>query len=159
MKRLLAIAAMVVTGGIGALGASLAHEGHSAHLPDAKDTIGLRTYLMENVGDNTKELDKKIKAGNLSAAKVNAQAIALHAMRVPELFPPGSTSTTSRAKDEIWQQWDEFVKGADSLRTAADQLAVTIAGGQAQEAGAQLKKVLGTCKGCHDDFRKPEEKK
>lgn len=159
MKRVLAIATIIVTGGIWAFSASVAHEGHPGHLPDAKDVIALRTYLMENVGDNAKELDKKVKAGDIAAAKVNAQAIALHAMRVPDLFPQGSTSATSRAKDEIWQKWDEFAKGAGALKTEADQLAVTIAGGKADEVGAQLKKVFGACKSCHDNFRKPEEKK
>jgi cytochrome c556 len=159
MKRVLAIAAIMLAGGVWAFGASVAHEGHTEHLPDAKDVIALRTYLMENVGDNAKELDKKVKAGDIATAKVNAQAIALHAMRVPDLFPQGSTSATSRAKDEIWQKWDEFVKGTDTLKTEADQLAVTIAGGKADEVGTQLKKVLGSCKSCHDNFRKPEEKK
>ena len=137
----------------------LAHEGQVMHLPDSKDVIAMRHYLMENVGDNAKELDKKLKAGNLAAAKMNAQAIALHSTRVPELFPQGSTSTTSRAKDEIWQKWDEFVKGADTMKTEADQLAVTIAGGKADEVTTQAKKMFGACKSCHDGFRKPEEKK
>jgi cytochrome c556 len=159
MKRVLAIAAIIVAGGVWAFSASLAHERHAEHLPDAKDVIALRTYLMENVGDNAKELDKKVKAGDIAAAKVNAQAIALHAMRVPDLFPQGSSSATSRAKDEIWQKWDEFIKGADTLKTEADQLAVTITGGKADEVGNQLKKVFGSCKSCHDNFRKPEEKK
>lgn len=159
MKRILAIAAVVVAGGLWALSGSSAHEGQVMHLPDGKDVIALRHYLMENVGDNAKELDKKLKAGNIAAAKMNAQAIALHSTRVPELFPQGSTSATSRAKDEIWQKWDEFVKSADTMKTEADQLAVTLAGGKADEATTQAKKMFGACKTCHDGFRKPEEKK
>lgn len=159
MKRMLMSAATVIIGGVWMLSASSAHEGHAEHLPDGKDVIALRTYLMENVGDNAKELDKKIKAGDGAAAKVNAQAIALHAMRVPDLFPQGSTSVTSRAKDEIWQQWDEFVKGANTLKTEADTLAVMIADGKTDEVASQAKKMLGACKSCHDNFRKPEEKK
>jgi cytochrome c556 len=159
MKRTLAIAAIVVAGGFWTFNMSAAHEGHAKHLPDGKDVIALRAYLMENVGDNAKELDKKLKAGDIAAAKVNAQAIALHAMRVPELFPQGSTSATSRAKDEIWQKWDEFTKAADTMKTEADQLAVMITGGKGDEVANQAKKVFGACKSCHDSFRKPEEKK
>ena len=159
MKRIVTIAAVVVAGGLWALSASLAHEGQVMHLPDGKDVIALRHYLMENVGDNAKELDKKLKAGDIAAAKVNAQAIALHSTRVPELFPQGSTSATSRAKDEIWQKWDEFVKAAEAMKTESDQLTVTIAGGKAAEAATQAKKMFGACKSCHDGFRKPEEKK
>jgi len=139
------------------LGISLAHESHTQHLPEVKDVIAFRMYLMENVGDNAKELNDKIKAGKITAAKVNAQAIALHSTRIPDLFPKGSTSETSRAKDEIWQKWDEFVKLSEALRTDADQLVLVTADGKAEEAKTQLKKVFGNCKSCHDSFRKPDK--
>lgn len=158
MKRTLIMAAVVVVGGLWAFTVSSAHEGHAKHLPDSKDVIAFRTYLMENIGDNAKEMNDKIKAGKIATAKVNAQAIALHATRIPELFPQGSTSETSKAKPEIWQKWDEFVKSADTLKTEADQLVVTIAEGKSDEVTTQLKKVFGACKSCHDTFRKPEKK-
>jgi cytochrome c556 len=152
------MAAVVVAGGLWSLTVSSAHEGHAKRLPDSKDVIAFRTYLMENVGDNAKEMNDKVKAGKIAAAKVNAQAIVLHATRVADLFPQGSTSETSKAKPEIWEKWDEFVKSADTLKTEADQLVVTIGGGKSDEVAGQLKKVFGACKSCHDNFRKPEKK-
>lgn len=158
MKTIFYIAIGFLLGGLSASG-GMAHEKHPTHLPDEKkDVIGFRAYLMENVGDNAKELNDKIKAGNIAAAKVNAQAIALHAARIPDLFPQGSTSEHSRAKAEIWQQWDEFVKISYTLRDEADQLGAATENGNAQAVGAQAKKVFGACKSCHDNFRKPEEK-
>jgi len=159
MKRTAYFAAVLVAAGLWYLAPSLAREEHPKHLPaDGKDPIAFRAYLMGNIGDNAKELNDKLKAGKPAAVKVNAQAIALHATRIPELFPQGSTSETSKAKEEIWQKWDEFVKSADTLRSEADQLAFTAADGQAEAVGAQAKKVFGACKGCHDNFRKPEKK-
>jgi cytochrome c556 len=152
------LVAVLVAGGLWCLSPTLAHENHPKHLPEGKDPIAFRNYLMENVGGNAKEINDKLKAGQPAAVKVNAQAIALHATRIPELFPKGSTSETSKAKAEIWQKWDEFVKSAESLRNEADQLAVTAADGKADAVGAQAKKVFGSCKGCHDSFRKPEKK-
>jgi cytochrome c556 len=134
-----------------------AHENHAKKLPDVKDVIAFRTYLMENVGDNAKEMNDKVKAGRIKEAKINAQAIALHSTRIVELFPQGSTSETSRAKAEIWQNWDNFVKSAETFRAEADQLAVVAAEGKAGEAKEQLKKVFGGCKSCHDTFRKPDK--
>ncbi|MBI3245096.1 MAG: cytochrome c [Deltaproteobacteria bacterium] len=104
MKRGLAVVALVVAGGLGTFSLSGAHDGHSKHLPDTKDVIALRAYLMENVGANAKEMNDKVKAGKIESAKVNAQAITLHSLRIPELFPPGSLSETSKAKEEIWQR-------------------------------------------------------
>jgi cytochrome c556 len=139
---------------------SIAHgdHDHPEGLPDAKDSINFRHYLMENVGENAKEMKAKLDGGRVAEMAVNAQAIALHSTRIPELFPEGSTSDSSRAKAEIWQNWQDFLKAATSLRTEADQLAQTVANGEAEAADAQLKKVFGACKGCHDQFRKPEEK-
>ena len=155
-RRLMYVGALIAAGWLYTT-ASDAHESHSKKLPDVKDVIAFRTYLMENVGDNAKELNDKIKAGKLKAAKLNAQAIALHSTRITELFPKGSTSETSRAKEEIWQKWDEFEKSATTLRNEADQLVLVIAEGKADGAKEQLKKIFGGCKSCHDSFRKPDK--
>lgn len=142
---------------VGWLGVSVAHEHHAKHLPDSKDVIAFRNYLMENIGDNAKELNDKIKVGKIKEAKVNAQAIALHATRVTEFFPKGSTSETSRAKDEIWQKWDDFVKASDEFRVNVDALGAATADNNADEAKTQLKKVFADCKSCHTNFRKPDK--
>ena len=151
-RRVLTVGIIVV---VGWLGVSIAHEQHAKHLPDSKDVIAFRTYLMENIGDNAKEINDKIKAGKIKDAKVNAHAIALHSTRVTEFFPKGSTSETSRAKDEIWQKWDDFVKTSDEFRVNVDALGAAAADNNAEEAKAQLKKVLASCKSCHTSFRKP----
>src|SRR5688572_13393350 len=155
MKRSVLTVGIIVVAGW--LGVSIAHEQHAKHLPDSKDVIAFRTYLMENIGDNAKEVNDKIKAGKIKDAKVNAQAIALHSTRVTEFFPKGSTSETSRAKDEIWQKWDDFVKASDEFRVNVDALGAAAADNNAEEAKAQLKKVLANCKSCHTSFRKPDK--
>ncbi len=155
MKRIVLTVGTILV--VGWLGVSIAHEHHAKHLPDGKDVIAFRTYLMENIGDNAKELNDKIKAGKIKEAKVNAQAIALHATRITEFFPKGSTSETSRAKDEIWQKWDDFVKASDEFRVNVDALGVAAGDNNAEEAKAQLKKVFASCKSCHTSFRKPDK--
>jgi cytochrome c556 len=139
---------------------SIAHgdHDHPKGLPKAKDSINFRHYLMENIGENAKAMKAKLDGGRVAEMAVNAQAIALHSTRIAELFPQGSTSDSSRAKAEIWQQWEDFVKSATMLSTEADQLAQTAVNGEAETAGAQLRKVFGACKSCHDQFRKPEKK-
>jgi cytochrome c556 len=155
-RRLVTFGAILAAGWLYTT-AGNAHESHPTKLPEAKDVIAFRAYLMENVGDNAKEMNDKIKAGKIKEAKLNAQAIALHSTRVVELFPKGSTSETSRAKGEIWQKWDEFVKASETFRHEADQLALVTAEGKANEAKEQAKKVFGACKSCHDSFRTPDK--
>ena len=55
MERKMWLAAVVFGGGLLSLGLSVAHEGHSKHLPEVKDVIAFRNYLLENIGDHTKE--------------------------------------------------------------------------------------------------------
>lgn len=157
MKRRLMYVGAVLAAGWVCTTASDAHEDHSKKLPDVKDVIAFRTYLMENIGDNAKEMNDKVKAGKIKQAKVNAQAIALHSLRITDLFPQGSTSETSRAKAEIWQKWDEFVKSAETFRGEVDQFAVVVGEGKAAEAKEQIKKVFAGCKSCHDSFRTPDK--
>jgi cytochrome c556 len=155
-RRFVALGAILAAGWLYTT-VSDAHENHSKKLPEAKDVIAFRTYMMENVGDNAKEMNDKIKAGKIKEAKLNAQAIALHSTRIVDLFPNGSTSETSRAKAEIWQKWDEFVKSSETLRNEADQLALVTSEGKVDETKEQVKKVFGACKSCHDSFRTPEK--
>ncbi len=152
---------MILAGMAVAFGAqqSGAHgEGHTHSVANPDDPIAVRMYLMENVGANAKELKAKLDAGKTKDAALNAQAIALHATQIPALFPEGSAPESSRALPEIWQKWDDFVKGSQTLRDAAEALGHAAAEDKGDQAKAKMGEVFGACKGCHDSFRKPEEK-
>ncbi len=148
----------VVAGGLHSLGGlSFGHENHPTQMPDPQQTVAFRTYLMDNIGANAKEMKGKIDAGKLEEAKMNAAAIALHSTRVAALFPEGSSGDSSRAKEEIWQNWDAFIASATELGTEANALTVAAGENNAASVKEHMQKMFGTCKGCHDQFRKPEE--
>ena len=153
------LAAMTLAVAFGAQQSGAHGEGHTHSVSNPDDPIAVRMYLMENVGANAKALKGKLDAGKIKDAQLNAAAIALHATQIPALFPAGSTSESSRALPEIWQKWDDFVKSSHVLRDAAEALGHAAAEDKGDEAKAKLKEVFGACKGCHDSFRKPEEKK
>ncbi len=155
MKSAVVSIAVIVVGFLSGLG--LAHESHPTHLPDPHDVIAFRSYLMENIGSNAKEMKAKIDAGKRKEAKLNAQVLAIHATRIEALFPTGSTTDSSRAKVEIWQNWAAFLALASALSTEADTLVIAVGQGTESEVQAQMKKVFSTCKSCHDQFRKPEK--
>ncbi len=148
----------VMAGGLHSMGGlSFGHENHPTHMPDPQQTVAFRTYLMENIGANAKEMKGKIDAGQLAQAKMNAAAIALHSTRIAALFPENSTSDASRAKAEIWQNWDAFLASATELSTEANALTVAAGEDNATAVKDHMQKMFGTCKGCHDQFRKPEQ--
>src|SRR5438132_12510629 len=71
-----------------------------------------RQRLMKNVGTNWADIQAKVKAGAPETVAVNAEALSLHAQRIPTLFPVGSLTDKSKAKPEIWQKWPEFEAAA-----------------------------------------------
>jgi cytochrome c556 len=79
---------------------------------------------------------------------------------IPEVFPKGSdTGAETGAKPEIWAEWDKFTAAAKALETQSTKLAEVAAGGDVAAIGAQLGEVGKACGGCHEPFRKKEEKK
>jgi cytochrome c556 len=69
-------------------------------------------------------------------------------------FPEDSVSDDSDAKDEIWLNWADFESKLADLRTQSAKLAEVAAGGDEAAMKAQLDETRGTCKACHDDYKK-----
>jgi cytochrome c556 len=132
---------------------ALAHEEMNLPPGPIKD----RHALMENIGDNAKKIGDALKAHDTKPVPAAAEAIAADARKIPGLFPEGSTSDKSRAKPEIWTNWAKFEQTLADLATHATALAATAKEGG--DAAAAAKVMFGDCKSCHDDFRKPDEKK
>ncbi len=132
-----------------------------------RDVVAERKELMKNTGANFKDMRLKAKEGRYDRMAVNAHTIAINARHIPMLFPEGSLGTPeqkSRAKPEIWQNWDTFTAAAKKTQDAA--LAIMKLARDAEKMGVSadevdkaLKALGGACKSCHKDFRKPKKKK
>jgi cytochrome c556 len=120
------------------------------------DVIADRQRLMKLNGANTRDMNDKLKAGQIEAIAVNAETIAINAQHIPALFPPGSTSDKSNAKPEIWEKGAEFEAAAKNLQVKAEELR-DAARAKDQAKVETLMKDFGrqTCGGCHTPFRKP----
>lgn len=121
------------------------------------DPIVDRQRLMKNVGANWADVQAKAKAGNIEPIAVNAEALALHSMRIASVFPEGSLNPgKSAAKPEIWQKWPEFTAAAKNLQTRAEQLRDTARSKNADETQAMVKDFGRlACGACHTPFRVP----
>ena len=120
------------------------------------DPVADRQRLMKNVGANWADIQAKVKAGAPETVAVNAEALSLHAQRIPTLFPEGSLTDKSKAKPEIWQKWPEFeaasknyVMQAEKLRDAARSKDLAATEAVAKDFGRQA------CGACHTPFRVP----
>lgn len=122
--------------------------------------IAERQELMKRQGGAMRSISDKLKAGNVQAVAADADVLIATSKQIPGLFPPGSTSPTSRAKPEIWQQWSEFQKYASGLEANAMKLRAAAQANDASGAQAAAGAIgKGSCGGCHTAFRGPEIKK
>ena len=131
---------------------------HAQMKAGSGDVIADRQRLMKVQGANAKDLNDKLKAGQVEAMAVNAETIAITAQHIPALFPEGSTSDKSRAKPEIWQKRAEFDAAAKNLQAKAEELRDAARSKDQAKTEAALK-AMGTqgCAACHDAFRKPQQ--
>lgn len=100
--------------------------------------------------DGTYNKDEVIKAANV------IQAIANSGMGA--LYVPGSDKgkgwAETRVKPELFTDGPKVGKIATEFNQAANELAKLAATGDAAAVKAQFGKLGGTCKSCHDDYRK-----
>ncbi|MDH3691129.1 MAG: cytochrome c, partial [Gammaproteobacteria bacterium] len=65
--------------------------------------------------------------------------------------------TPSRAKEVIWEKWDEFKEKAGDMEKAVSAFSAAAKAGDADAFGGKLDAVWDGCKDCHESFRKKEE--
>jgi len=146
------IAILVATTAIAAAGIVHASKGHDLPAGPIHD----RHELMEEIGKNAKQIGDALKSGKLDPVAGAAKTIQADAAKALTLFPEGSTHPDSRAKDEIWTEWAKFESLMKELESKAGELATAASSGGDSDAAS--KAMFGTCKSCHDQFRKPEKK-
>lgn len=88
-----------------------------------------------------------------------AGALAGWAKAIPSMFPPGSTTPASDALPTVWTDRPGFEAAAANMAAAATKLADLAKAGDTAGFAAQYGELGKTCGGCHEKYRKPQEKK
>ncbi|MBB4265433.1 c-type cytochrome [Roseospira visakhapatnamensis] len=86
----------------------------------------------------------------------SAKAIALVGELSQDAFkdPAADAMVETTAVPAIWENWDAFSGGLQAMTDAADELAVAAREADKAAMGPLMQKLGGTCKECHDNFRK-----
>lgn len=112
-----------------------------------------RKALMGVIGKNIGVLDNMAsgKAAYDAAAADAAKAAMIEASaKIEATFKEqGAADPASAAKPEIWTNWDDFVKKAGALNTAATAMDVA----SLETIGAGMGGLGGACKDCHTTYR------
>ena len=122
-----------------------------------------RHVLMHEIGDQAENINDAFNVGSegcdTAILQLAGRVNALEVPRIADHFPKGSTDPNSRALPAIWTKWDDFVKLAKQLEDQAQKLSTAAGAEDDEDLKGKAKKMFGTCKSCHDQFRKPEDKK
>lgn len=118
--------------------------------PAYADAVSDRQKTFKGISKANKALQKAAKAGDKTAAMAQAAIIVASADKLAGLFPKGTGRGTlsdkaTRAKPEIWSDWDTFKEKLAGLRGVASK----VAGGDL----ATAKDIGKACGACHKLFR------
>jgi cytochrome c556 len=87
----------------------------------------------------------------------HAQAMADGAAEIAHVFPEGSQVSDSDALPVVWEEAEKFAAAVDAAKMATAAFVDIAASGDQQAIGAGFRDVGMSCRGCHDDFRVPQE--
>jgi len=84
---------------------------------------------------------------------MHAERVAFLAHLPLEGFVPGSKIGDTTAKQEVWDNADDFRLGMEGLISEANKLVTVSQAGDLDAIRPQFGALGKTCKGCHDDYR------
>ena len=143
-----------------ALGAS--GQGQVASEEEAMQVAEKRSDAMKSMGGSMRTLKRFLEGrGTAEDASAAAAVIANAAPTIPSLFPAGTGMAAlpdSESKDVIWEEWDEFVAGAERLGEKAAALQAALTSGDSGQIGAAFGDLgKNGCGGCHSKFREKRD--
>ncbi|MES2142818.1 MAG: cytochrome c [Pseudomonadota bacterium] len=137
------------------LAAGLFVVGSVAYAADAADpTVKARQELMGVNITNVKILGDMAggkTAFDATAAETAKAALVAASAEIGAKFETPAEDPKSKAKPEIWTNWDDFVAKAGALNKAATALDVT----SAETIGAGMSAIGGACQSCHKAYQIP----
>ena len=131
-------------------------------LADVKpsDAIKYRQSGYAFMAWNMGRIKTNVEGGQYNKEEVIKAANAIQAIAnsgMGSLYLPGTDKgkgwEETHAKPAIWTEKEKLGKIAGDFNREANEMAKVAATGDAAAVGAQLGKLGGTCKACHDDFR------
>ena len=149
-----ALAAVVTLGASG--------QGQVASEEEAVQVAEKRSEAMKSLGRSMRTLKGFVEGrGTAEEAAAAATVIADAAPTIPSLFPAGTGMAAlpdSESKENIWEDWDEFVASTERLEEKAAALLAVLGSGDSDRIGAAFGDLgKNGCGGCHSKFREKRD--
>jgi cytochrome c556 len=100
-----------------------------------------------------KAINAALGGGDFDTVITQATTIADWARVMPNYFPENSHSGDTKARADIWMDFDGFKSRASGNEQAALTLISNAKTGDVSATIGALKTLAGTCKSCHENFK------
>lgn len=122
------------------------------------DVVRTRVAGLRELGAAFKNANDELRGSSPQPILVqqSARAIRNAANAMPHWFPAGSgpqPGVKTKAKPEIWAQPARFTAAQNAFIAEAAAFQRVAAGGNVAAMQAEVRKLGGTCKACHETFR------
>ena len=125
---------------------------------EPEDLIKYRQNHMRAQAGHLGAMVQIINGGAALRSQLPVHARNLHTLTgsLVNVFPEDSDFGETRAKEEIWEDFDAFSEAARRVRTAAEELEMVAESSNLEELQEKLGAVADACKSCHKKYRASE---
>lgn len=139
-------------------GASAAPREEAGVAVPAAEIVAARRAAMMMSGATFGALRAQANAENLKRAGFPARGLNAWAKAIPGMFPPGTEIPPTEALPVVWTDRAGFETAAQTLAIATSAVSQAVAANDKTAYAAALDQVGKACSGCHDKYRKAEDK-
>lgn len=129
---------------------------------DPDNVLKYRKAVMKSIGGHMGAMAGIVKGKvsyPASHVALHAQGLNASSKLIADAFKANVTPTkATRAKPDIWKEWNKFVAAAKAMETESDKLAQVAKGGDMVAIKAQFGALGKSCGGCHKPFRAKKKK-
>ena len=125
-----------------------------AHSGVKDKNVKERMMLMKAMADNTKLIGQMLKKQTpfeLTEVKLALEQLSSLSLQTPTVFEVNATDPKSEAKQNIWDEFDEFTRLSNELAKNTSELAILVE--DLDDLRPTLMKVSEGCKACHSKYR------
>ena len=125
---------------------SFSHDGATGIVKDRMEKFKASKSIMRQIN---KSFDNK----DFSTIKKGASKLKKWGLEMENYFPEGSAIKPSEANEKIWLEPESFKIAINKFTEASIELLKVANDQNLENTIAAFRKVAGTCKGCHKQFR------
>ena len=117
------------------------------------DVIAERKANFKASAAAMKAIRAALGAGDFDTVVTQATTIAKWAKVMPNYFPANSDMGDTKARPDIWMDFDAFKRSASKNEKAALELISTVNKGDMSSTINAVKQLGVSCKSCHNNFK------